>query len=262
LENIFVLNKRDSFNLLYDNYTSALREKQKKQLFYKVKLLVTKEISLFFGKKLFCLKRSTFSQLKVNYDCIIEQSITLNNNLRLGLKSLENYFKFFMKRALLEINSYSEFSSTIKENKHLEEEDQKIKRNLTGALSILMFVKNLVVKKEKLFFKKICFRYRSLKKRIDHFIVLNVSEVNLSIEKEINKKTKMLKYLCLIQKMMRIRQKHAISNRYSSLSNYFFVWRRVYVTEISQILLMNQIEEINEMNVYLNKEIDQSIRSY
>jgi len=212
LENIFVLNKRDSFNLLYDNYTSALREEKKKQLFYKVKLLVTKEISLFFGKKL--------------------------------------------------LNSYSEFSSTIKENKHLEEEDQKIKRNLTGALSILMFVKNLVVKKEKLFFKKICFRYRSLKKRIDHFIVLNVSEVNLSIEKEINKKTKMLKYLCLIQKMMRIRQKHAISNRYSSLSNYFFVWRRVYVTEISQILLMNQIEEINEMNVYLNKEIDQSIRSY
>ncbi len=237
---------------MYDNYIWFLREEQKKQFYYTVNLLITKEISLFLGKKLFCLKRLTFTQLKENYDYIIEQSITQNNNLRLGLLSLENYFKFFKKRALFEINSYSEFSSKIKENKHFEEEDKKIKRYLTGSLSILQFIKNLVVKKEKLFFKKICSRYRSPKKRIDHFIVLNVSEVNLSIEKEINKKTKMLKYLCLIQKMMRIRQKHSISNRYSSLSNCFYIWRKVYVTEISQILLRNQIEEINEMNVYLN----------
>lgn len=185
----------------------------------------------------------------MNYIDSLESFHNRKNNIKLALKSLENYTWFIKKRAFLEVNSYSEFASTIKENMKIEEEDQKIKRNLTGAQSIIQFINYLLGKKKKMFLKRFCSRYRSPKKRIDHFIVSNVSEVNLSIEKEINKKTKMLKYLCLIQKMMQIRQKHSISKRYSSLSNCFFIWRRVYLIEIRQIIIINQIEEINEMNV-------------
>ena len=200
----------------------------------------------FLSRKCFSIKLTTFSYFKRLFLHLNKSNHHINKYMS-GLKILEIFFNFSKKIAFIDIRFFSEFSYKIKEND--KEKEEKIKKLISGAQSFYNSLNFIFLQRKKIFFSKFSKIFKIRKKNIDYFILSNVSEVNVNIEKEINKKVKLLSNLSSIQKMLHLKRKYSATYKYSTLSKFVYKWRHSYIIESKKHSILEELEDYSKINV-------------
>lgn len=203
------------------------------------------------NSRFYCLKINTFSIIKrAVFPLFVTQDfIRLDKKVSNGIRLLKSILDFNKKKTFYDLKFYSDFANQIKENLEIEKMNIIVKNKILGSKA---FYENILFnfnKKRIVFFRKFSSKYKRPKKNIDHSIVTNVAEVNLSIEKEINKKTKAIKYLLLFQKMIKFNQKTKIFLKYSTLFYYFSNWNKIIAFKQKNQFFSVENEKLKHHNV-------------
>lgn len=158
--------------------------------------------------------------------------------------------KFLEKR---KSNIFSEFNYYFKDEKEREREEtqeKKFRMYTSKFLSYYTFINKLKFIYEiskSVFFRKFKSRFSSINKGIDYYIMTNCAEVNISIEKEINKKAKLNLILHIVDKMIHFKTKTTLLKSISLKFTYFDRWKMVVLIEKRE--LVQEIKTLQKHNV-------------
>jgi hypothetical protein len=211
---------------------------------YRLLLFSLKNI---FNKDLKNDKANFFNLLKypmwIN-DCYYEKSITVERNSILDkiinksmLLRFKHKFWNILKNNLGSKNMIKKFQNISNElPKFVESLSNKLIRNTNTKHFFLNLIK---IKNSEI----------NKKKNIGFYIISNLAVVNLSLSKEILKKTKLIKVLKLWRSIYKIRLRitNPFTNKFFILNSFFFKWRNDILLE--KKLLIADIKSYEDINV-------------
>ncbi len=158
--------------------------------------------------------------------------------------------KFVEKRKSSIISYFHYYLNDEKDREREDVQERKFKSYTSKFLSYYNFINNLKFiydKRKGLFFNKFKSRYKSNKKGIDYYIMTNCAEVNISIEKEINKKAKLNLIMHIVDKMIHFKTKTTLLKSISLKFTYFNRWKLVVIVEKRE--LVHEIKTLQKHNV-------------
>ena len=161
--------------------------------------------------------------------------------------------KFFLKRissSLIILQTFT-INAEIKEEKEIHEKKlRKIIPKYFFYYYLVEMIKQKFQKEKGFFIKKFISKHKIINKSVDYYIMANFAEVNLNVDKEINKKEKLNMMLDVFNKIMKYKSKSSFLQTLSMRFTFFNRWKQFIIMEKHQIL--EEIKTLQTQNVFKN----------
>lgn len=138
-----------------------------------------------------------------------------------------------------------------KDREREEIQERKFKLYTSKFLSYYSFINRLKYihdKYKRVFLEKFKSRYKPTNKNIDYYIMTNCAEVNISIEKEINRKAKLNFVMHILHKMIHLKTKTTLLKSISLKYTYFNRLKLGVLIEKRE--LVQEIKTLQKNNVF------------